>query len=632
MDNGYKKTIKEGLKVLGKKNVSFIAHAGSFPAERGKNTGFGTYNSKAAYNLMEYLSGMFNAIQLGPGGKTKSVDPSPYAGTIFSANPLFIDLEKLTTKEMFKLLSKETFIRICDGNPNSDVNRTSYSYIYEKQNEALKEAFHNFKNLKDAGFKRKFQKFKTENAYWLDNDALYEALCVEHGNDYFPAWNSEIDKNLMNPTSAGEKAVFTERMKNIKEKHADDMEFYSFVQFIAALQNEETRKFAMKKGLKLTADRQVAFSDRDVWAYKSFFLEGMMLGCPPDYFSKDGQAWGFPVINPEKLFNKDGSLGPAGILMKNLYKKMFGENPGGVRIDHIVGLIDPWVYRAGTKPKPEEGAGRLYSSPENEFLSKFAVIDFENLNEEVTPDNELRVKDLSRQQIEKYASTIEKIIIAAAKEEGADKDSIVCEDLGTLTVPVASVMKQFDLQGMNLTQFVVPDDPEHPYRCKNIKARSWAMVGTHDNEPIALWADKIVNTHEAWLHGKNLAEDLFPNATDEEKEEIAIRASKDAAYLTLLKFVELFASKAENIQIFFTDFFGIKETYNRPGTSGDENWSLRIPENYADLYNSTPQAFDFALVLKMAIESRGSEFVKKHKSLIKKLEDLSAKKRVLQHV
>ena len=55
----------------------------------------------------------------------------------------------------------------------------------------------------------------------------------------------------------------------------------------------------------MIADRQVAFSDRDCWAYQSLFLEGWCLGCPPDYFSKDGQAWGFPVINPEKLYNED---------------------------------------------------------------------------------------------------------------------------------------------------------------------------------------------------------------------------------------------------------------------------------------------------------------------------------------
>ena len=183
-------------------------------------------------------------------------------------------------------------------------------------------------------------------------------------------------------------------------------------------------------------------------------------------------------------------------------------------------------------------------------------------------------------------------------------------------------MKKLDLQGMCLTQFVVPDEPDHAYRCKNIKPRSWVMAGTHDNEPIAVWADKTVNTHEGWLHGQNLAEDLYPDASDEERNEIAVRLSKDANFLTFLKFVELFASKAENVQIFFTDYFGIKETYNRPGTSGDENWSLEIPADYPELYAKTPQSFDFASVLKAAIIARGKEFANEHQKLIKKLDEI----------
>lgn len=622
MDKKAKKVIKEALEVLGKKNVSFIAHAGSFPSKEGKNTGFGTFNSQAGHELIEYLSGLFTAVQLGPGGKTKSVDASPYAGTIFSANPLFIDLESLTTDDFENILSISTYRKICDENPSKNVNRTAYSYIYEKQNVALKEAFYNFKEKKPSKFVKKFNKFKKDNAYWLENDALYEALSIEHGNDYFPAWDNEIDKNLLNPSNDEEKKRFAARRKEIEEKHADDIEFYSFVQFLAAYQSEQTKKFALKKKIKLTADRQVAFSDRDVWAYKSLFLDGYMLGCPPDYFSKDGQAWGFPVINPEKMFNKDGSLGEAGKLLKALYKKMFNENPGGVRIDHIVGLIDPWVYKSGHKPKPEEGAGRLYSSPEHEFLSRFAIATLNDLNEEVTSDKEARIKSLTDKQIDEYGALLEKIVIKAAEEEGADKDSIVCEDLGTLTYPVASVMKKLDLQGMCLTQFVVPDEPDHAYRCKNIKPRSWVMAGTHDNEPIAVWADKTVNTHEGWLHGQNLAEDLYPDASDEERNEIAVRLSKDANFLTFLKFVELFASKAENVQIFFTDYFGIKETYNRPGTSGDENWSLEIPADYPELYAKTPQSFDFAAVLKAAIIARGKDFADEHQKLIKKLDEI----------
>ena len=144
-----------------------------------------------------------------------------------------------------------------------------------------------------------------------------------------------------------------ELIAEIQEKYSDEIEFYSFCQFVLEVQNEATKKFALKKGIKMIADRQVAFSDRDAWAYQSLFLEGWCLGCPPDYFSKDGQAWGFPVMDPEKMYNADGSLGEGGILMKNLYKKMFKENPGGVRIDHMVGLIDPWVYVSGKKPKIE---------------------------------------------------------------------------------------------------------------------------------------------------------------------------------------------------------------------------------------------------------------------------------------
>src|SRR5574344_3062956 len=90
--------------------------------------------------------------------------------------------------------------------------------------------------------------------------------------------------------------------------------------------------------------------------------------------------------NPERLYHADGSLDEGGLLMKNLFKKMFKENPGGVRIDHIVGLIDPWVYKAGFNPKVEEGAGRLYSSPEHKELSKYAIAKLKDLDLELELD------------------------------------------------------------------------------------------------------------------------------------------------------------------------------------------------------------------------------------------------------
>lgn len=615
LDKNKVSVIRKALKALGKKNFVFIMHNGSFPSVEGENTGFGTINSQAGKNFIDYASGLFDAIQMGPAGKTKSSDSSPYTGTIFSNNPLFIDLKELTTDKWHKILSEKTFKDIVDNNPNKDKNKTSYSYITKRQDEALTEAYENFLKLNDKKLNAEFDTYKIENDSWLDKDSLYEAFALENGTDYWPNWKNKADKNVFNPKSIEEKIEYGKRIDEMSKKYAKEIDKYKFIQFVLNKQNVETKKYADSKNIKMIADRQVAFSDRDCWAYQSLFLEGWCLGCPPDYFSKDGQAWGFPVIDPEKLYNSDGSLGEAGILMKNLFKKMFKENPGGVRIDHIVGLIDPWVYKAGKKPMPEQGAGRLYSSPEHPELSKYAIAKLEDLDTTLTPDKEKRVKSLTEEQIRLYGRLIEKIVIAAAKEEGLTKDSIVCEDLGTLTNPVAAVMKEYELLGMKLTQFTVPTEDDDPYRCKNITKKCWAMIGTHDNQPVSSWAKSLVHTHEGYLHVKNLVEDLFKEAPN--KDEIIVKMTNDENFLKETKLVELFACQAENIQIFFTDFFGMNQTYNTPGTSGDKNWSLRLPNNFAQI-----ETINLPLLLKKAIIARGSEFAKANKNIIEELDEI----------
>ena len=200
----------------------------------------------------------------------------------------------------------------------------------------------------------------------------------------------------------------------------------------------------------------------------------------------------------------------------------------------------------------------------------------------------------------------------AAKTEGVDKDAIICEDLGTLTYPVEKVMEQFELNGMRVTQFVKPEDPNHPYRGKNTKSKDWIMLGTHDNEPILMWAKKAVKTPEIELHAKNLSEDL---CWDEHYMGSYIEILKrKPEELAKAKFVELFAANSQNIQIFFSDLFGIEDVYNKPGTSGDKNWSLRLPNNFEE-----HEIIDLAAILKAAIIARGKDFATKNAVLIEKL-------------
>jgi 4-alpha-glucanotransferase len=141
------------------------------------------------------------------------------------------------------------------------------------------------------------------------------------------------------------------------------------------------------------------------------------------------------------------------------------------------------------------------------------------------------------------------------------------------------------------------------------------MVGTHDNNPVSVWAKSMINTHTGYLHVKNLVEDLFAESNN--KDEIIVKMTNDAEFLKETKLVELFACKAENIQIFFTDFFDMSETYNTPGTSGDKNWSLRLPDNF-----ETMPVINLPQILKKAIISRGSAFAQENKKIIEELDEI----------
>ena len=223
LDNNSKiSTIRKALQVLGKKNFVFIMHNGSFPSVDNENTGFGTSNSTGGRNFIDYAAGLFDAIQMGPAGKTKISDSSPYTGTIFSNNPLFIDLKQLTTDKWFNILSVETFSDIVANNPNKNTNKTSYSYITKHQAQALSEAYNNFIKLNNPNLNKEFEAYKKENDAWLAKDSLYEALSIEHGTDFWPNWKSTTDKNLFNPKTPEEKALYAKRIEEISKKYTKD--------------------------------------------------------------------------------------------------------------------------------------------------------------------------------------------------------------------------------------------------------------------------------------------------------------------------------------------------------------------------------------------------------------------------
>lgn len=574
----YTNSLNQGLELLGKQ-VDLILHNASAPAVSAENTGIGSLFSKTTVTkLFPFLKEHgISGIQQEPNGLRKAKDNSPYAPEASAKNIFMIPLEKLASDEYGNILSKATFNKIVANNP--DKNDVDYDYVRKAYNVALKEAFNNGKNSKE------FIEFKQQNEEKYEQSAIFHLL-----NELYDGkkWSS-LDSTMY---STVDEVKANDRINELKSKYKNDYDFYIFNQMILEKENEKSNKLARETGVKIIGDLPVAQTAVDEWVNQKLFLKGKAIGCPPDYFSKDGQRWGFKYYDPEKIFNKDGSLGEAGEVLKKKYEDYFASFPGGIRIDHVIGLIDPFIYTTSAKKMTPQNSGRIYS-----VEGKY-----------------------KKNSLDEYAALLTKIIIPAAEKFGLNKSSIICEDLGDATKPVQEIMKKLELSGISVTQF--------DHRGATTPQKNTIMIGSHDNQSFLEFVEGIFkNTKDKGFLRKTklLAEDTAPmGATTKEKKQYREDIRKDKAKFIAASFAELFTSPARRVQIFFTDFFGIAKTYNRPGTKTG-NWSLRLGENFeSDYYKAVSEgkAPNFAKAIATALRQRGLD--KGHEDLMRDL-DNSAK-------
>ena len=557
----YTSSLNQGLELLGKQ-VDIILHNASAPSVKAENVGIGSLFSRTSVKkLFPFLKEHgISGIQQEPNGLRKASDNSPYAPESSAKNILMIPLEKLTSKEYGNILSKETFEKIVANNP--DKKNVDYDYVRSAYDIALKEAFNNAKESKE------FLDFKAQKETKYEQSAIFHILStVNDGKKW-----SALDLGLY---STADKKKAAARIAEIKTQYKNDYDFFIFNQMILEKENEKSNKLAQKTGLKIIGDSPVAQTAVDEWVHKNLFLKGKAIGCPPDYFSKNGQRWGFKYYDPEKIFNKDGSLGEAGEVLKQKYEEYFASFPGGIRIDHVIGLIDPFIYTIASKKMTPQNSGRIYS-----IEGKY-----------------------KKHSLDEYAMLFTKIIMPAAEKYGLDKSSLICEDLGDATKPVQEIMKKLELSGISVTQF--------DHRGATTPAKNTIMIGSHDNQSFLEYVEsKFRNVKDKGFLRKTrlLASDTAPKgATTKEIKEYRESIRKDRRNFIAASFAELFTSPAKRVQIFFTDFFGIAKTYNRPGTSTG-NWSLRLDENFEeDYYKAVAEgkAPNFAKAVATALRQRG---------------------------
>ncbi|XP_020520381.1 4-alpha-glucanotransferase, chloroplastic/amyloplastic isoform X2 [Amborella trichopoda] len=287
----------------------------------------------------------------------------------------------------------------------------------------------------DSKLKQELEKFRTapEISGWLQDAALFAAIDNMLNTLSWCEW----PEPLRNRHLAAMECVY----QNQKEF----IDIFIAEQFLFQRQWKKVHNYARKKGISIMGDMPiyVGYHSADVWANKSLFLLSrsgfplLVSGVPPDAFSETGQLWGSPLYD-WKGMEKDGFLW--WIQRIKRAHDLFDE----FRIDHFRGFTGYWAV-------PFEAKIAMYG----------------------------RWK----------AGPGEALFDAIFKAMG--NINIVAEDLGVITDDVVRLRKAIGAPGMAVLQFAFGSDSDNPHLPHNHEPDQVVYTGTHDNDTILGWWQKL---------------------------------------------------------------------------------------------------------------------------------------------
>ena len=386
--------------------------------------GIGTMG-RSAYQFVDFLrrSGQtyWQLLPLGP----TSYGDSPYASfSSFAGNPYYIDLELLIRD---KLLKKSEVDAVFWG---ADEERCDYGAIFQGRFPLLRRAYERGAVL----FADEFAAFRAENASWLENYALFMALKAHFGMRSWIEWEDE-DIRLRKAKA----------MEKYRRELADDVSFFAFLQFLFFRQWDALKAYAHKKGIQFIGDVPiyVALDSADVWSEPKYFqldennLPTEVSGCPPDPFTEDGQLWGNPLYDYDKM-KKDGF----GWWIRRI--EGIGKLYDVIRIDHFRGFESYWAVPYGDTTA-RRGCWR--KGPGMDLVGVLT-----------SWFHELR---------------------------------FIAEDLGYTTPEVEKLLADSGLPGMRVLEFGFDPKGDAPYMPHNCPKHSICYIGTHDNETVRGWIEGL---------------------------------------------------------------------------------------------------------------------------------------------
>lgn len=214
-------------------------------------------------------------------------DSYPYSPvSAFALHPLYIRLQKIGA------VADEDFRR--EQAELNALREIDYPRVFQAKMARIRQAYEACSD-KDLS-SRSYLSWAKKNAFWLD-----------------------------------EYAEFCARRDGLEK------EYYCWMQWHLDKQFAAVAKYARRNGVSLKGDLPIGVSadSADAYWHPELFNLDSTAGAPPDYFSADGQNWGFPTYNWDAMARDDYAWWKARL------RKM-AEWFDAFRIDHILGFFRIW--------------------------------------------------------------------------------------------------------------------------------------------------------------------------------------------------------------------------------------------------------------------------------------------------
>jgi 4-alpha-glucanotransferase len=180
-----------------------------------------------------------------------------------------------------------------------------------------------------------FAAFRADRGRDLERWSAWCALAERYGPDW-RAWPAE----LADPGRASVEVARDDGLNKAAEFHAW-LQWQADDQLAAA--QRAARTAGMAHGIVHDLAVGVNPGGADAWAHQGELVGGFTVGAPPDGFNQLGQDWAQPPWNPRAL--AAASYRPLAELFAAALR-----HAGGIRVDHVMGLMRLWWVPAGQRP------------------------------------------------------------------------------------------------------------------------------------------------------------------------------------------------------------------------------------------------------------------------------------------